>query len=115
MIEAYKLFWTKAFDFKGKANRSDYWLGGVLANLIVYILLSILMVITVSINDVLGAIFSLIYIGYSLGQIIPGLSISIRRLRDAGKDWPWIFINLVPFVGGVWFIVLLCAPTLPIA
>ena len=115
MIEAYKSFWTKAFDFKGKSNRSDYWLGGVLANFIVYILLIILMTVAVSINDVLGGLFSAIYILYSLGQIIPGLSISIRRLRDAGKEWAWIFINFVPFVGGVWFIVLMCAPTLPSA
>lgn len=115
MIEAYKLFWTKSFDFKGKANRSDYWLGGVLANFIVYILLFILSGITASINETLGGIISIIWILYSLGQIIPGLSISIRRLRDAGKEWAWIFINFVPFVGGVWFIVLLCAPTLPSA
>ena len=115
MIAAYKSFWTKAFDFKGKSNRSDYWLGGVLANSIVYILLFIIMGIAASINDILGGLFSDIFILYALGQIIPGLSISIRRLRDAGKEWAWIFINLVPFVGGVWFIVLLCAPTLPTA
>tara|TARA_Y100001970_G_scaffold256840_1_gene334957 strand:+ start:127 stop:474 length:348 start_codon:yes stop_codon:yes gene_type:complete len=115
MIEAYKQFWTKSFDYKGKANRSDYWLGGVLANFIVYILLFILSGITASINETLGGIISIIWILYSLGQIIPGLSISIRRLRDAGKEWAWIFINFVPFVGGVWFIVLLCAPTLPSA
>ena len=115
MIESYKSFWTKAFDFKGKSNRSDYWLGGVLANFIVYILLFILSGIAASINETLGGLIGIIWILYSLGQIIPGLSISIRRLRDAGKEWVWIFINFVPFVGGVWFIVLLCAPTLPSA
>ena len=113
MIEAYKLFWKKGFDFKGTSNRNDYWLGGVLANLIVLLLLSILMGITRAINEFLGALFSAIYILYSLGQIIPGLSISIRRIRDMGKGWQWIFINLVPFIGGIWFIYLLCQPTLP--
>ena len=112
MIEAYKLFWERGFDFKGTSNRNDYWLGGVLANFIIILLLGILLGITNSLNEYLGAFFNVIYILYSLGQIIPGLSISIRRIRDMGKGWQWIFINLVPFIGGIWFIVLLCQPTL---
>ena len=98
MIEAYKLFWKRGFDFKGTCNRNDYWLGGVLANFIIILLLGILLGITNSLNESLGALFSVIYILYSFGQIIPGLSISIRRIRDMGKGWQWIFINLLLFV-----------------
>ena len=113
MIDSYKRFWTKGFDFKGRSTRSEYWLGAVLANLIVYVLLLVIAGVTTVINENLGLFFNLIYILYALGQFIPSLSISIRRVRDMGKGWQWIFINLIPIVGGIWFIVLLCQPSLP--
>ena len=112
MINAYKTFWTKAFDFKGRSSRSEYW-WAYLANFLIYILLAILSGITYAINETLGLLFSLIYILYSFGQIIPSISINIRRVRDMGKSWQWIFINLIPFVGAIWFIVMLCQPSLP--
>jgi uncharacterized membrane protein YhaH (DUF805 family) len=37
----------------------------------------------------------------------------VRRLRDAGKAWPWIFIALVPIIGAIWLIVLLVMPSVP--
>ena len=40
-------------------------------------------------------------------NIIPGLSISIRRLHDIGKGWAWIFISLIPFAGPIILIVFL--------
>ena len=113
MINAYKTFWTKAFDFKGRSTRSEYWLGAVLANFIVTVLLLIIVGVSTAINEYLGLFFNLIYILYVLGQIIPSLSICIRRVRDMGKSWQWIFINLIPIVGGIWYIVLLCQPSLP--
>ena len=45
MINSYKRFWTKGFDFKGRSTRNEYWLGAVLANFIVSILLFIIVVI----------------------------------------------------------------------
>ena len=112
MIDSYKLFWTKAFDFKGRSTRSEFW-WAYLANIIIYIVLAIFVGITSYISEFLGLFFNLIYVLYSLGQIIPSLSICIRRTRDMGKEWPWIFINLIPFVGAIWFIVILCQPSLP--
>lgn len=54
-----------------------------------------------------------LYFGYAIAQILPSLSITVRRLRDAGKPWPWLFISLVPLIGGIWLIVLLVQPSLP--
>ena len=113
MIDSYKRFWTKGFDFKGRSTRNEYWLGAVLANSIVYVLLFILVSVSTVINENLGLFFNLIYILYTLGQFIPSISICIRRVRDMGKGWQWIFINLIPIVGGIWYIVLLCQPSLP--
>ena len=68
-----------------------------------------------SIYEPFGGFFGLIYILYALGQVIPSLSLSIRRVRDMGKGWEWIFINFVPIVGVIWLIILLCMPTVQIA
>ena len=115
MIESYKSYWTRAFDFKGRSTRTEYWLGAVLTNLIVTFLLLIIVGITAAINEYLYLFFNLIYVLYGLGTIIPSLSICIRRVRDMGKGWQWIFINLIPIVGGIWYLVLLCQPSLPSA
>ncbi len=42
---------------------------------------------------------------YGIVCILPQIAIDIRRIRDFGKDWKWIFINLIPVFGWVlWFI-----------
>lgn len=140
MIEAYKKFWNNYSDFKGRSTRPDYW-WVVLANLLVvlpfYILLwirlfSSLLVLfpymaedgsyTVS-DEVIGAAFLqeflspfnifilLLVIVYGLATFIPYLAITVRRLRDAGFHWAFIFVNLVPYVGGLILIVLLIQKT----
>ena len=114
MIDSYKKFWSKGFDFEGRSTRSDYWLA-VLANFLIYILILIATGIATGINESLKTLFLTVYCLYVLGQIIPSFSLSIRRVRDMGKGWAWIFINLVPIIGGIWFIVLLCQPSVPIA
>ena len=43
--------------------------------------------------------------------MIPGLAITVRRLNDAGKHWGWMFINLIPLVGQIIFIIMLCKPS----
>ena len=105
MIEAYKSLWTRAFDFSGRSNRGDYW-WAALVNLIVVIILFLLVATSES--------FLSIYYLYSFASFIPGLSLVVRRVRDAGKAWFWIFINLIPIVGGIWFLVILCQPAIPI-
>ena len=112
MIHSYKTFWKKGFDFKGRSTRNEYW-WAYLMNTIIYFLLFIFVRVTSGINENLGLLFNLIYVLYSLGQFIPSISIIIRRVRDMGKGWQWIFINLIPFVGPIWFIVILCRPSLP--
>ena len=105
MIEAYKSFWTRSFDFEGRTSRPDYW-WAVLASFLVGLVLAILG----SAAESLMALYALYY----FAGIIPNLSMSIRRVRDMGKSWPWIFINLLPIAGPIWFLVLLCRPSLPI-
>lgn len=41
---------------------------------------------------------------------LPMLSVSIRRLHDTNRSGGWWFIQIVPIIGPIWFLVLMCLP-----
>lgn len=90
--------------FSGRARRKEYWMF-VLFNIIFTI-------VAVILDNVLGTAienvgYGLFYIVYGLAVIIPALAVTVRRLHDSGKSGWWIFISLVPIIGGIWLLVLL--------
>ena len=112
-VEAFTTAWRKSFTYGGKATRAEYW-WFYLINFIAIFGVNVLMVLAAAnfLVDIEGLqfVFSLLLI-YVLASAFPNLSIVVRRLRDIGKKWTWIFISLVPFIGGIWFIVLMCQPS----
>jgi uncharacterized membrane protein YhaH (DUF805 family) len=97
-------------DFGGRARRTEFWMF-VLFNFIFAIVASIL-------DSAIGSKIGIIQIGvigliYSLAVLIPGLAVSVRRLHDIGKSGWMILINLIPFIGWVWFIVLMIKDSQP--
>ena len=118
MIEAYKKFWKGYVDFKGRSTRSDYWFA-CSAHLLIfftwYLLLAVFerMVAETGSSDLftIGVILLLIFFAYGVAAVLPGIALTVRCLRDAGYNWPYIFISLIPFVGIFILIFLLCQPT----
>ena len=49
-----------------------------------------------------------IFLFYSLATLIPTLGVVVRRLHDVGKSGWFYFIGLIPVVGGIWLLVLMC-------
>ena len=91
-LNAYQEFWVKATDFKGFTSRSDWWFVQ-LANLIISLLTIPIFLRIYGFN------------AYGFVCIVPQIAIDIRRIKDFGKDWKWIFINLIPVFGWIlWFI-----------
>ena len=45
-----------------------------------------------------------VYMVFTDACICPGLAMNIRRIRDTGRSWQWIFISLIPFVGVLWLL-----------
>ena len=91
-FNAYREFWLKATDFNSTTSRSDWW-WVQLANTIITIFTIQIFLRTFGFNL------------YGVVCILPQIAIDIRRLKDFGKDWKWIFINLIPVFGWiVWFI-----------
>ena len=118
MIEAYKKFWKGYVDFTGRSTPLDYWFAYSAHVLILfawYLLLAVFerMAAETGSSDLFtfGVILLLIFFAYGVATVLPGIAITVRRLRDAGYNWAFIFIPLIPFVGGIIFIVLLCQPT----
>lgn len=93
---------TKRYaKFSGRASLAEYWsfyLVGVIISVVLYILALITGV---------GWFFRIIMSAVSLYLIVPNLAVSVRRCHDTGKGGGWIFINLVPFIGWIWFIILM--------
>ena len=118
MIEAYKKFWKGYVDFEGRSTRSDYWFAYLVNALItwgLYIVVAVFGGIASATDSTVLAIFSLI-LGlimfiYAVAAFLPGLAVTVRRLRDAGYNWPYIFVAFIPLVGWIILIVLLCKPS----
>lgn len=123
MFSAYKKFWTRYADFSGRSSRSDYW-WVVLCNFLITLPFSL-----IAFFGFLIPLFSEIYYAglydyepdlsgamagaglavfimflltiYWLATIVPYLAITVRRLRDAGFHWAFIFLGVGPTIASV--------------
>ena len=102
LIHNFAEAWKRSFDYAGRSTRPEYW-WFYLANFIIGLVLGLVS----NASEFFGWVLS----AYLPASIVPTLPLTIRRLRDAGKAWPWIFIGLIPIVGTIWLIVLLCQPS----
>jgi uncharacterized membrane protein YhaH (DUF805 family) len=91
---------SKYADFNGRARRKEYWMFA-LFQIIVYVILEVLLGVT---NG--SSLITILLVIYALGTLLPTLGVLIRRLHDQDKSGFWIFISLVPFIGGIWLLVL---------
>ncbi|MGP3689497.1 DUF805 domain-containing protein [Streptomyces sp. IBSNAI002] len=87
----------KYADFSGRARRQEYWMFSLIQSVIVIAL--------VILDFVLGTL-PILTLVYTLGTAVPSIAVLVRRLHDIGKSGWWYFITLVPFVGGIWLLVL---------
>ena len=119
MFAAYKKFWTHYADFSGRSSRSDYW-WAFLCNMIIIVPLFIIIWVSA-----LGSIFSVaqdaaygyepdpsaflagagfavifwfILLIYYLAILVPSMAIIVRRLRDAGYHWAFLFLAIGPSI-----------------
>jgi len=91
--------WKNYANFSGRTDVRGFWMA-CLFNIIAF--LAILLV-AVIIRPFIVFIFV-----YALAVIIPELSITVRRLRDSGRAWYNIFWPLLPGLGSIILIVMLC-------
>ena len=112
----FKAFWQNYVNFSDRTTRRGYWMAVLfifIATIIASIVSSLIPIGPTM--DLMGTEvqFGIVYILWILSLIIPTLAMSIRRLRDVGKSWVWIFIQLVPLIGGIWYLILVCKSSVP--
>ena len=117
LFTAWISMWKRAFDFKGRSRRKEYWLAAIanalFYSLAVFIIFILGIMITGTTNSGGSALpyivlaFSTIYI---LAAFIPGLSLAVRRLHDTNQSGKFLLVALlgiIPIVGWIVNIILL--------
>ena len=104
----------KYADFSGRARRKEYWMF-VLFNMIVFYLLAMVVSFFTSFvpGELGGIIIVTFMIVYSLGMMIPSWAVAVRRLHDTDLSGWYMFISLIPIVGGIMLIVYLATDGSP--
>ena len=120
MIKAYIAFWKRAFDFKGRSSRPEFW-WPFLVNILIGFLYGLLVIapiifVTISnshvnmadsvafqefITNTTRSVLSQYMWPVTVFQIvtlIPNISLQLRRLRDAGFHPAWIGLYAVQFI-----------------
>ena len=93
-IQWYQEALKRYADFSGRTRRSGYW-WFVLVHSIIWV--------------ALGFAAPTLATIYALATLFPGLGVMVRRLHDTGRSGWWWFINLIPLVGFVVFMVFLAS------
>ena len=91
-------------DFSGRASRSEYWLF-VLFFVIIYAVC-----LLIDYNAFWSGQMTIMPLSTTayLVHFIPGLAVLVRRLHDTDRSGWWLLISLVPVLGSLWLLVLLC-------
>ena len=92
--EAIRTCFQNYATFSGRARRAEYWWWTLFATLIGAVAM-IIDARAFPTYQELGPVSALV----SLALLLPGLSVTVRRLHDLGRSGWWILIALVPFVG----------------
>ena len=93
------VFFKHYADFDGKISRKQYWMG--------YLCYALLIIVLLCIDFLIGSPLIITLLA-SLALIVPGIAFTVRRLHDIGKNGWWILIYLVPLIGPIWWLILMC-------
>ena len=102
-MQWYLMAFRKYAQISGRSRRAEYWMF-VLVNALVAIGL---MVVTGMFGESPSVGGSVLYLAYTLATIVPGFTVSVRRLHDTGRSGWWMLIGLVPLVGSIALLVFL--------
>lgn len=101
---------NKYAEFNGRARRKEYWFF-VLFNILISLALGIVDHVTGSFDPTSGVgLFGGIY---AIALLLPGLTVTVRRLHDTNRSGWWVLLPLIPILGGLvlfYFLVLDSTP-----
>ena len=83
---------SKYAEFNGRARRSEYWY---------FVLINFFITLAIYTVDFMVGLSGALGIIYSLGVLIPGLAVAVRRLHDTGRSGWTLLLALIPFIGAI--------------
>ena len=112
-LGAFIAFHTGAFDFNGRANRGAFWWSRLLTIATTALALGVFVPLSLSTSgSLLSPVLVVLLLAYLGWFMIATVSISIRRLRDAGFSG-WLYLIVLLPLGGLVTTVLYVFPTDP--
>ena len=105
--EAIQTVFGKYAEFMGRAGRAEFW-WWALFTVLVASALNLFDVIRIGDNGNLGSLLAGLW---GIAILLPSLAVAVRRLRDAGYSWGYLFFILVPIAGIFVLIALWAQPT----
>ncbi|WP_232154295.1 DUF805 domain-containing protein [Staphylococcus gallinarum] len=85
MLEAYKDFWKRYVDFKGKSNRLQFWTPVLIHIIVVFVVALIGVISFITGAFIISAILSALVGIFGLAIIVPMIAVTLRRFYDAGR------------------------------
>lgn len=107
MLEAYSAFWRRGFtEWAGTSSRSEYWWSYLMTWLIAALLAVLIIISTLSYSSLeteivfspMSVILSFGLILFLLASLIPSISMTARRLHDAGLSAWWLLLLLLNLI-----------------
>ena len=110
MLSAIRSFFKGYANFSGRSNRQEFWWVWLL-NMVIFLPAYYSLFTGVESDKAIRniAVFSMCIILFIV-EFVPLLALIVRRLRDVGIHWAYIFIVLVP-LGAITLLVMLAMPS----
>ena len=110
MLNAYKNFWKGYLNFSGHSTRPEFWWVWLL-NMVIFLPAYYSLFTGVESDKAIRniAVFSMCIILFII-EFVPLLALIVRRLRDVGIHWAYIFIVFVP-LGALTLLIMLAMPS----
>ena len=88
----------KYVTFSGRARRLEYWSFAVFVTLVSFVL------------DILpdGVVTDFLFLVFNLATFLPWLAVTVRRLHDIDFRGWWALLGLLPEIGWIPLLVMLC-------
>lgn len=106
-------------DFSGRSRRKEYWMF-TLGMVIVYVLFAVLILGGIGADTdsstgelgLFGSMFAgtagIVFLVFILALFIPSLAVQVRRFHDQDKSGWFVLLNLIPYIGGIIVLVMMC-------
>lgn len=96
--EAISSCYSKYVTFEGRASRSEYW----------FFVLFHFLIALVGFCTLFAGIGIVILAVSGVVNFLPSLAVTVRRLHDTDHSGWWFWIQLIPLVGFIIFLIFMC-------